>query len=193
MLPERIIFSGNALMNPAGNTGSRDNYLFSSSNFLANLEVVVPLEFRSNNLQFADTVNNFMKDKNTGSQIKTEDFDFLRVNITADNGFPFGVSLKMVLYDSASQAHVCTIDASDLIKEAPVDANGKVTAPMSTTTTITIDRQFWTSINTADKIIFVFSMNTTDSGSKDVKIYSYYKINFKAALVLKPDIKFNLK
>jgi hypothetical protein len=194
MPPERIIFSGTALMNPAGNTGSRDNYLFSSSHFLGNLEVVVPLEFRMNNLQFADTVKNFMKDNSTGSSpIKPEDFEFLRVDITADNGFPLGVSLKLVLYDSASHAHKSTIDATDVLKPAPVDANGKVTAPFSTATSITISREFWNSINTADKIIFVFSMNTTDSGSKDVKIYSDYKINFKAALVLKPDIKFSLK
>jgi hypothetical protein len=158
------------------------------------MEIEVPLEFRLNNLQFADTVKNFMKDKTTGnSPIKTEDYDFLRVDITADNGFPLGVSLKLVLYDSATHVNKCTIDATDVLKAAPVDANGKVTAPLSTATSITIARDFWNSINTADKIIFVFSMNTTDSGSKDVKIYSDYKINFKAALVLKPDIKFNLK
>src|SRR5664280_411327 len=193
MPPEKIIFSGSAVMNPAGNTGTRDNYLFSSSHFLGNLEVEVPLEFRLNNLQFADTVKNFMKDNTGSSPIKPEDFEFLRIDITADNGFPLGVTLKMVLYDSASTAHLSTINAADMLKAAPVDANGKVTAPLTTATSITIDRQFWTSINTADKIIFVFSMNTTDSGSKDVKIYSDYKINFKAALVLKPDIKFNLK
>jgi hypothetical protein len=194
MPPEKIIFSGNAKMNPLGNTGTRDNYLFTDSRFLGNLEIEVPLEFRINNLQFHDTVDNFMQNTKTGGDnpIKPEDFEFLRVDITADNGFPLGVSLSMVLYDSASQAHVCTIDAADVIKAAPVDANGKVTAPLSTATSITINREFWNSINAADKIIFIFSMNTTDSGSKDVKIYSDYKINFKAALVLKPDIKFNL-
>lgn len=194
MPPEKVIFSGNAKMNPLGNTGTRDNYLFTDSRFLGNLEIEVPLEFRINNLQFHDTVDNFMQDTKTGGDnpIKPEDFEFLRVDITADNGFPLGVSLSMVLYDSASQAHVCTIDAADVIKAAPVDANGKVMAPLSTATSISINREFWNSINAADKIIFVFSMNTTDSGSKDVKIYSDYKINFKAALVLKPDIKFNL-
>jgi hypothetical protein len=191
MPPEKIIFSGSAVMNPAGNTGTRDNYLFNSSHFLGNLEVEVPLEFRLNNLQFEDTVKNFMKD--IDSPIKPDDFEFLRVDITADNGFPLGVSLSMVLYNSASKAHISTIDATDVLKAAPVDANGKVTAPMSTATSITISRAFWNSIDAADKIIFNFSMNTTDAGTKDVKIYSDYKINFKAALVLKPDIKFNLK
>jgi hypothetical protein len=193
MPPERIIFSGDAKLNPSGNTGSRDNYLFGDSHFLANMEIEVPLEFRLNNLQFADTVDNFMKDKTGDSPIKPEDFEFLRIDITAENGFPLGVSLSMILYDSTTAAHKCTIDATDMLKPAPVDANGKVTGPISSATSILVPRVFWTSINEADKIIFKFTMNTTDNGSKDVKIYSDYKINFKAALVLKPDIKINLK
>ena len=193
MPPERIIFSGDAKMNPLGNTGSRDNYLFGDSHFLANMEIEVPLEFRLNNLQFADTVDNFMKDKTGDSPIKPEDFEFLRIDITAENGFPLGVSLSMILYDSTTAAHKCTIDATDMLKPAPVDANGKVTGPISCATSILVPREFWTAIDHADKIIFKFTMNTTDNGSKDVKIYSDYKINFKAALVLKPDIKIDLK
>jgi hypothetical protein len=86
-----------------------------------------------------------------------------------------------------------SINALLVLTPAPVDANGKVTAPVSCSTKILVSREFWTSINKADKIIFKFSMKTTDDGSKDVKIYSDYKINFKAALVLKPDIKINMK
>jgi hypothetical protein len=42
-------------------------------------------------------------------------------------------------------------------------------------------------------IIFTFALSTTDNGTKDVKIYSDYGIDFKAALVLKPKLKFNSK
>jgi len=42
-------------------------------------------------------------------------------------------------------------------------------------------------------IIFSFTMSTTDNETKDVKIYSDYGIDFKAALVLKPKLKFNSK
>lgn len=195
MPPEKVIFTGNLKMNPLGNTGARDNYLFTDSHFLGNLEIEVPLELKINNLQFADTVDNFMQDTNTGSDnpVNPEDFEFLRVDITAENGFPLGVSLSMILYDSATHANKSTISATDVLKPAPVDANGKVTAPVSCATSILISREFWSSINKADKIIFKFTMNTTDNGTKDVKIYSDYKINFKAALVLKPDIKLNNK
>ncbi|MGD0342382.1 MAG: hypothetical protein ABSA76_11830, partial [Bacteroidales bacterium] len=111
----------------------------------------------------------------------------------ADNGFPLGVSLSMILYDSSTNTNLNTVDATDVLKAATVDANGKVTAPVSSATSITITRDFWKNVNTADKLIFRFSMNTTNSSSQDVKIYSDYKINFKAAMVLKPDIKVDLK
>jgi hypothetical protein len=36
-------------------------------------------------------------------------------------------------------------------------------------------------------------MNTTGNGAEGVRIYSDYRLDFMASLVLKPDIKFNLK
>ena len=37
------------------------------------------------------------------SPVKPENFEFLRVDFKAKNGFPLGVSLKMSLYDSITQ------------------------------------------------------------------------------------------
>jgi hypothetical protein len=191
MPPEKVRFAGSAIMNPGGNTGARNNYIFGNSRFVGGLEIEVPLELRINDLQFSDTLDNFLQNNDSGdSPIKPEDFEFLRIDITAENGFPLGISLSMVLWDSASNSPKCTIDASDILEPAPVDISGKVTTPKSCATSIDITRDFWNSVNEADKIIFTFTMNTTDAGSKDVKIYSDYKIDFKAALVLKPDIRF---
>lgn len=195
MPPERVIFSGSAEMNPGGKDGSRNNYLFGDSRFIGNLEIEVPLEFRINNLQFTDTVDNFMmnEESNNDNPFNPEDFEFLRIKIDAENGFPLGVSLSLILHDSISGVNLCTIDASDVLLPAPVDASGKVTDPAVSTALIDITREFWESVNEADKIIFSFTLNSTESDSKDVKIYSDYKIDFKAALILKPDIQFNLK
>jgi hypothetical protein len=195
MPPEKVIISGSALMNPGGNTGTRDNYLFGDSHFNGDLEIEVPLELRIDNLQFADTVDNFLKSdvSDNNSPVKPEDFDFLRIDITAKNGFPLGVSTSIILFDSATQVNKYTIDANDMLNPAPVDVNGKVTGPIDCETSIDITKDFWDSIDLADKIIFIFKLNSTDNGSKDVKIYSDYKINFKASLVLKPDIRFDLK
>jgi hypothetical protein len=195
MLPEEIYFSGAAIMNPSGKNGQKGNYVLGSNHLLGLLEIEVPLEFRMNNLQFTDTVENFLKDDGSSndSPVKPENFELLRVDITAKNGFPMGVSLKMSLYDSSTHTIKSTVNADKILEPAPVDSNGKATGTTETSTSIEFTKEFFSSVNKADKIIFQFTLNTTDNGSKDVKIYSDYRIDFTAALVLKPDIKFNLK
>ena len=194
MPPEKIRFSGSAKMNPAGNTGLRDNYVFGNSRFFASLDVEVPLEFRMNNLQFVDTVDNFLKSSSgSTSSFKPEDFKLLRIDITAQNGFPLGISLKMSLYDPTTHTIKSTIDATDLLKPAPVDANGKSNGFTETTTHIEFTKEFFSSINTTDKIIFKFGLITSENGTKDVKIYSDNRIDYNAALVVQPVINIKLK
>ncbi len=188
MPPEEIRFSGSAMMNPAGNDGLFDNYVFGNSRFYGSCEVEVPMQFRATNLQFTDTVNNFLEDNNS---ITAENFDSLRINFAATNGFPFGVSLKVSLYDTLTHSIKSTINATGILAPAPVDANGKVSGVTETSTNIEFTKDFFSSIGKEDKIIFQFTLNTTGSGSQDVKIYSDYRIVFNAALVVKPDI--NLK
>jgi hypothetical protein len=193
MLPEIISFSGSATMNPEGNSGLRDNYIFSNSRFLGSLEVEVPLEFKMANLQFKDTLDNFLKDTSSTSNnsFKPEDFELLRLDIIVKNGFPLGISLNMSLYDSINDVVKSTVSATSLLSPAQIDANGKVTTVTETKTSIEFTKEFFGSINKADKIILEFTLNTTDSGTKDVKFYSDYKIDYTIAVVAKPDI--NLK
>lgn len=183
MPPEKIYFSGTATMNTPG-------YLPGNNRLIGSVEVEVPLEFRFNNLQFTDTVDNFLKDDGNSNDgpLKPENFKLLRIDFSAKNGFPLGVSLKMSLYNSVTQTITNTVDAAGILKPALVDSNGKVTGVTETSTSIEFTEKFFSSINKADKIIFHFTFNTTENGSKDVKIYSDYRIAFNAAMVMKPDI-----
>jgi len=178
-------------MNPSGKNSQKDNFILDSSRLLGSLEVEVPLEFLMNNIQFTDTLDNFMKDDegSDDSPVKPENFELLRVDITAKNGFPLGVSLKMSLYDSGTQGIKDTISAKGILKPAPVDSEGRANGITETTTSIEFTRKFFSSISKADKIIFQFTLNTT--GNSSVKIYSDYRIDFNAALVLKPGININ--
>jgi hypothetical protein len=150
------------------------------------------MELKINNLQFTDTLDNFIKDNsnNSDNPLNPEDFQFLRVRISAKNGFPLGASLKMSLYDSATHTIKNTVDATEVLAPATVDSNGKVTGVTETSTVIEFTKEFFSSVNKADKIIFRFTLNSTGNGSQIVKIYSDYRINFNAALVVKPDINF---
>jgi hypothetical protein len=190
--PGKVIFSGSADMNPDGNNGLRDNYVFGNSRFIASAEVEVPLEFRMNNLQFADTVDNFLKfDDNNDNPIKPENFKSFELSLTATNYFPLGVAVKMSLYDEGTKKVLSTIDASKLLEAAPVASNGKTTGSKESTTTLNIDKAFFDAIKSSEKIIIWFALNTSSSGSVDVKFYSDYRIGFKTSLVARPEIIFN--
>lgn len=190
MLPEMISLSGSAVMNIM-----QDTYLPASARLIGSLEVEVPMELHINNLQFTDTIENFMIEEDSGNDnpIKPENFDLLRIDIDAINGFPIGAGMSMSLYNPLTHTIINTVDATDILKPAQVDGNGKVTTPTESATSIEFTKEFFNEINNAAQIIFTFKLNSTDNGSKDVKIYSDYMINFKAALVLKPDINIDLK
>jgi hypothetical protein len=151
------------------------------------------MEMKINNLQFTDTVDNFIKDKNSNNDnpLDPSDFQFLNVIITAKNGFPLGASVKMDLYNSVSDSIKSSVNATGIISAAPVDANGKANGVTESSTTIEFTKTFFSFVNKADKIIFRFTFNSTDYPSRFVKIYSDYRLNFTAAVVVKPDIKLN--
>jgi len=191
--PEVISFSGTTKMNPSGLSTLRNNYVFGNSRFIGSAEIEIPLEFRINNLQFTDTVDNFLKDDSGSeeSSFSTEDFDMLRISLLAKNGFPLGVSVSLSLYDGVTKKVTSTINATDILKPAPVGTNGRANGVSESTTSLLFSKEFFDSIDISDKVIFKFTLNTTNGGGTDVKIYSDYRIDFNAALVLKPDI--NLK
>jgi hypothetical protein len=194
MLPEKITFKGAAEMNPGGETGL-NNYIFGKSRFIGDLEIEVPLEFSMTNLQFTYTTDNFLLsevDTTSSFKIRPEDFDFLRIDIDAENRFPLGVSVSLILNDTLTSQNIDTVNATSILEPAEINANGR-TEPRTCSTSIMIDREFWSSVGVANRIIFIFTLNSTDNGTRDVKIYSDYGIDFKAALVLKPNLKFNLK
>jgi hypothetical protein len=190
--PGEVSFSGSAKMNPLGNNGLRNNYVFGESRFLGSLEVEMPLEFRINNLQFTDTLDKFIKNDNGNNDtpVNPEDFELFRLDLLIKNGFPLGAAIKLSLYDSVTRTIKSTVEAKDLLGAAPIDLNGRANGTTETETKIELTKEFFSAASKADKIIVRFTLNTTNSGLKDVKIYSDYRIDFNAALVLKPSINF---
>ncbi|MFP4488347.1 MAG: hypothetical protein ACLFN1_03505 [Bacteroidales bacterium] len=188
MLPREIEFYGSAAVNPDEET--LDNIIFGDSRFTAGIEVEVPMEFRIASLQLSDTVDNFMA-ADPGEDDPLQDLEELEFSLYMENGFPLNVAVMIELYDSTSMTVLETIDTGELFTAAPVDADGRVTEPGIGTTDIEFPRSFLDAAQEADNIIFTFTLNTTDNGTKDVRIYSDYSILFKAAVRMKAGLKFN--
>ena len=100
----------------------------------------------------------------------------MQIKISASNGFPLGASMKMSLYDSATNSTKSTVSATDVLEPAAVDSNGKATTPTKTSTSIDFTKDFFSFVNKTDKIIFSVTFQSTGNGSQDVKIYSDYRI-----------------
>lgn len=192
--PSEIIFGGTATLNPSGNTGSRDNVILGNSRVVGDLEICLPMDLWISNLQFADTLDNFMRieeDPENEDDFNPEDLDYVRLDLTVTNGFPLGVSVALVLYDSLSAENLYTLDIPGIIEPAPVNASGRVTGNSEKKNQIVLEKEFFTASQEADKVILEFTLNTTGSGSQSVKIYSDYTISFKAGVAVKPDIIVN--
>jgi hypothetical protein len=189
--PKTINYSGTALMTSTVKDNGNEIYAIGANRMTGSLEIDVPMDLSLNNLQFKDTVNNFIKSDDEDNPLDPSDFQLLRINVSAKNGFPLGASLEMSLYDSSTKTIKSTVDATGLFNPAPVDDNGKANGVTETSTSIEFTSAFFSNVNTADKIIFTLTLNTTGSVPQEVKIYSDYRFNFTAALVVKPDINFN--
>jgi len=187
MLPWEIEFYGSASINPGGET-AEDNIVFGDSRFIADMDVEIPMEFRMNALQLSDTTDNFLRNDDPGEESPLESLEELKFDFYMENGFPMGASVMIELYDSTSMTVLETIDTGNLFTAAPVDAEGRVTGPSTGTVEIEFTADFLDATQEADRIIFTVTFNTTDNGSKDVKIYSDYSIVFSAAVKLKAGI-----
>jgi len=190
LLPETINYSGTAVITSIVKGSGSENYAIGANRLTGSLEIDVPMDLSLNNLQFKDTVNNFIKNNKGDNPLDPADFQLLRIDVSAKNGFPLGATLKMSLYDSSTKTEKSTVEATKRLDPAPVDGNGKASGVTETTTSFEFTSVFFSNVNKADKIIFTVILNTTGTPPQEVKIYSDYRINFNAALVVKPDINF---
>ena len=94
--------------------GERNSYLFGDSKIDGELTFELPLEFRINNLQFADTLDNFLNksedqgdnynpDNNNQEDNGSSISDMLEkviLKLEVDNGFPLGLTASIILHDT---------------------------------------------------------------------------------------------
>lgn len=191
MLPYEIEFFGSAAINPDGEPAA-DNIIFGNSRLIADMEVVIPMDLSLNMLQLSDTTENFLRSDDPQEENPLEMLEELTFDLYVENGFPLDARVIIELYDSTSMSILETIDPGDLIQAAPVDDNGRVTEPNITNVPVDVTPEFIDEVEEADAIILSFILNTTDSDTREVKIYSDYNIVFAVAIRIKAGINLNL-
>jgi len=172
--PDMIIYDGYGLTN----WGEPElNFIFNTSIFVGNAEIKIPLIIKSNFFVFSDT-----------AKIKVDEADnslkegLMIANVL--NGFPFEMHLQLKIPDSVTGEILETVDFG-MIESAIVDAEGKVTEPVSGQLTGAFDKDFLDSLTRASYALVYVESETFDNGTVPVALQSDY--------VLKTAIGFQLK
>ncbi|MCK4630254.1 MAG: hypothetical protein KAT40_02365, partial [Bacteroidales bacterium] len=186
MRPNKITYSGGATVNPPGKLGW-DNFVTGESSVVAGLEVEIPFEFKAN-LTLQDTLENPLKLDSLDFNI---DIESASLHLKVDNGFPFEVGFKIMLYDSVLNQVLASVNVPALFPAAPVDANGDVTEVISDTTSIVLSGDFLENLETAHKLIVAASLSTSENGTQEVRLLTIYTIDFKLGVSTEGSCEFD--
>jgi len=193
---KKVGLHGSVDVNPDGDKGELQ-WLSKDSKIIGDLEIEIPLEFRSN-LVFIDTF-----DFESDVEEKNRDIvEWVNLNYKIKNEFPLNLEVSLILFDSISMKNLDTINLNDFenntfLKAAPVDNNGITiySQVREYKGKISLDKDEINKLlfNT-NKIILKAKIISTDfDKNRSVKILSNYKLDFKFYIDAKFNYKENLK
>jgi hypothetical protein len=168
-VPRQIVYSGNVLLNPEGET-ENDNFIDQDGFIVMGVEAELPLELKTKNLVLEQTFN----DINLG--IDDDEIDFveaLTLGFSIENGFPLDADFYTYFIDEngtvVDSAYVAMFDA------AITDAAGNVTAPASSVRYLEFSQGNISNLLQSKSIKAKVVLNTSGNGDQIVRILdSYY-------------------
>ena len=162
--PNRIIYYGGGLSNP---DGFNLNFIDDDAQLIGNAELKIPLILRANHLSFSDT----LAFSGSSEDLPVEK-GMIQLNIL--NGFPFELSMNMILADSIS-GNVFNKITFDNIASAIVNAEGKVTEKTPSEVIVEVDEEFLENMKIANRVLLEVETSTFGNGEVPVVLYSDYE------------------
>lgn len=185
--PKYLIYNLNTLTNPSGGT-THNNFVLDTSRLNLDLEVNLPLWGKASNFVLQDTVP-FELGNTLPEQVESA-----KIRAFNSNGFPFDVDMQIYFADSLYNVLDSLVSPPQLILASALvnSSTGMVTAPTTKTydATLTKARLDYLTANNAKYLLVKAKAATANSGATNVKIYSYYKLDFKLGLQVQVRTKF---
>jgi hypothetical protein len=176
-LPHHFTISATAETTPG-----QDYTVASNTIDSINLKIEIPLDFRIKNLSRTDTI-----DFNPGDKLgqDTSKFESLRLNLVFDNGFPIDMDAQLYFTD-ANYKKIDSISTEELHIASGTVANGHITGSTKTFKIYSLEGTTKQNFLKSSYLMVSYRFNTANIESKQtVKIYSDYKIGFKAGVLAK--------
>ncbi|MGF7141265.1 translocation/assembly module TamB domain-containing protein [Roseimarinus sediminis] len=178
---DKITYGGQILMNPDGPPSNDNlNYVDMNGEIGFSLEVEIPLQFTTESIAVTDTLS---FDGGTLDMVKSGE-----LLLHAENGLPFGVDLQLSFVDSLTYETKGAVVQTMLLEAAQVDAEGNVTAPSSSNSSINLSAANIPAYRDASAIIFTATIASPGDGSQPAKLNStneiYLNVGLKAGIDL---------
>lgn len=184
-LPRQILYAGNGIMNPNGNTGT-PNFISKDSKVNIGLIIDLPLEIRAENMRLEQTINDVSLSADQEADIVEE----LALFFNVANGFPFDVDVNVSFLDSITGDSINGV-AIPLLNASPVDAQGRVIQKVETNYSVVFDQSQIDALLRSDKMNIKARINTSNNGQQVVKLFTDYDLDIKLATKVK--VNYQLK
>lgn len=185
-VPSQFTFKGGTMcFNPGGKSASPVNFFVKDSKISLGLGLEIPLQIYSD-LAYVDTLplSNIINDSLSD---KLDMIDYLDLNYDFINEFPFNISVNIipvndstgVVYDTI---YLNKIKGEPILKAAPVNAKGFVTASTHTKGAMRLDRDDIEVITEkANKLIVNATIESTEKAA-NVTTLNTYKLKYKFSI-----------
>jgi hypothetical protein len=181
-IPKNILYNISSESNPSG--VSYNNFITDSSQFKVDLELDLPLYGSVKNFVFQDTVK-------YSFDLNTSNIESITVRAYFNNGFPIDVGMRVAFVDSMYNVIDELIPAGEVvIPSGVINGSGMVISSTAHTQDFVIPNSVIAQISKVRYILIGATVNTTNGGNTNVKIYSNYDLDVKLGINAKLFIKF---
>ncbi|MDR3094157.1 MAG: hypothetical protein LBU62_05895 [Bacteroidales bacterium] len=191
--PNKLVFKVVGTGNPNGAT-AKPNFLVKNDQLNlvdVNLEILVPLHFKTGLYERQDTVDFDFNDMIDDDENLSKSIENLVLHLDINNGLPFEIALKGIAIDENED------DIVTLIPEQKIESAGGTTGkatPVLTHLEVKVDQAQIDQLRrkSAKKIILITKSATYNQGADYVKIHNDAALDINVSLSLKANIPSSL-
>lgn len=188
-MPTSLSYNMEAYSNPNGPAESY-NFVIKDSRIDVDLEFILPLWFKANNIALQDTIElNFQNISEDADMIEK-----LSIVLQVFNGLPLAIDFQVFFMDEMYN-HVDTLfddDSQPIIAAGQLDSEQKVNFPTKKVSVIEYLKDDIENLETVRFAMIKASLKTTSFDDDiAVKFYDYYQVDFKLGMDIDATINTN--
>ncbi|MFC2098959.1 hypothetical protein ACFLTA_07705 [Bacteroidota bacterium] len=179
-------YSVRVIANP---DGPRDNFILDDSELAISVEGLIPLDLRMEDVVLSDTFD-FSFSEDEDSDFTSDDVKKLGIRMETDNSMPLDLGIQIYFVDTTTWVRLDSLFGADrdVFKSGVIDADGRVIQPTNKVTEVELSKDQIDNALNSHKMLMKAFVETTDGGTKDVKFYSNYSLDFKLGASIELDV-----